>query len=263
MIFSTETAVRQSGDGTWTGEIHPSWDIAGNTNGGYLLAMTARAMSEHLGRPDPVSITGHFLAPTGPGGISIDVETVREGRTFSVARATLRSPERNLLTALGSFSDLSVIDGVDYIDAEPPNLPPPDECLAVEPTDTMPPPMMSKVDLRIPHRYVTFMEGKPTGEAVIEGWFRMRDEEPMGPMNLILALDSFPPTIFNLDLPLGWTPTVELTCHLRRRPATEWFRCRFSTRFITGGFLEEDGQVWDVDGRFLSQSRQLALVPRG
>jgi acyl-CoA thioesterase len=41
-----------------------------------------------------------------------------------------------------------------------------------------------------------------------------------------------------------------------------WLRCRFTTRFVTGGYLEEDGEVWDEAGRLVAQSRQLALLPR-
>ena len=62
---------------------------------------------------------------------------------------------------------------------------------------------------------------------------------------------------------IAWTPTVELTAHIRANPAPGWLRCRFSTRFVTAGFLEEDGEVWDSTGRLVGQSRQLALVPRG
>jgi acyl-CoA thioesterase len=79
---------------------------------------------------------------------------------------------------------------------------------------------------------------------------------------VLLVADAFPPAVFNANLPLAWTPTVEMTTHVRSAPQTEWLRCRFTTRFVTGGFFEEDGEVWDADGRLVALSRQLALVPR-
>ncbi len=72
-----------------------------------------------------------------------------------------------------------------------------------------------------------------------------------------------PPTAFNARLPIGWTPTVELTAHIRARPAPGWLRCAFTTNYVTNGFLEEDGVIWDQAGTLVAQSRQLALVPRG
>lgn len=68
--------------------------------------------------------------------------------------------------------------------------------------------------------------------------------------------------MFNADLPVAWTPTVELTAHIRGIPVPGWLRCAFTTRFVSGGYLEEDGEVWDLSGRLIAQSRQLALVPR-
>ena len=64
-------------------------------------------------------------------------------------------------------------------------------------------------------------------------------------------------------LPVAWVPTLEMTTHVRGVPEPGWLRCKFTTRFITGGVLEEDGEVWDASGRLVAQSRQLALMPRG
>ena len=96
----------------------------------------------------------------------------------------------------------------------------------------------------------------------MRGWFRLPGGEPVDSLALLCAVDAFPPTAFNARLPVAWTPTVELTAHVRASPAPGWLRCRFSTRFVTAGFLEEDGEVWDSAGRLVGQSRQLALVPR-
>ena len=92
---------------------------------------------------------------------------------------------------------------------------------------------------------------------------RFLDDEPIDAFGLILVADAFPPTIFNADLPVAWTPTLEMTTQVRGLPEPGWLRCKFSTRFITGGMLEEDGEVWDASGRLVALSRQLALVPRG
>ena len=42
--FGAATAVTPVGDGTYSAAVLPGWDIAGNANGGYLLAVAARAL---------------------------------------------------------------------------------------------------------------------------------------------------------------------------------------------------------------------------
>lgn len=81
-------------------------------------------------------------------------------------------------------------------------------------------------------------------------------------MVALMAADAFPPPVVNSDLPVAWTPTVELTAQLRARPAGGPLRCTFRTRFVQGSYLEEDGELWDGDGTLVALSRQLALVPR-
>ncbi len=113
-------------------------------------------------------------------------------------------------------------------------------------TETFPPPFMGKVELYLHPDDAGFAdratERRPPGCTDGSG---CRDGEPVDTVALLCALDAFPPTIFNADLPVAWTPTVELTAHVRARPAPGWLRCRFTTRFVTGGFLEEDGEIWD------------------
>jgi len=262
--FAAATAVKATGGGAFRGAIAPKWDIAGNANGGYLLAIGARALVAATGRPDPVTVTAHYLAPGRPGPVDITTTVVKQGRRFATGTAQLRAGDRPLLALLGTFGDLSEESDALLVDGAPPDLPPVEECVYFAPTDTFPPPFNGRVDMRLHPDDTSFAGPRRSGIARVRGWFRLPDDEAVDTIGLLLALDAFPPTIFNADLPvLGWTPTVELTTHVRARPAPGWLRCRFTTRFVTGGFLEEDGEIWDTRDRLVAQSRQLALVPRG
>ena len=260
--FATATAVQPAGAGQWSASIHPGWDIAGNANGGYLLAVATRALADAIGRPDPVTVTGHYLSPGQPGGVRITTQILKQGKRFATGTATMFSGSRPLLAVLGTLGDLSQAQGPELVEGAPPELPPPERCVRLYPTDTFPPPFMGRVDLRLHPDDAAFASGNRSGRPLMRGWFRLPDAERVDSLALLCAVDAFPPTAFNARLPVAWTPTVELTAHIRARPAPGWLRCRFSTRFVTAGFLEEDGEVWDSTGRLVGQSRQLALVPR-
>ena len=226
-------------------------------------------MAAAAGRPDPVTVTAHYLAPGKPGPVHVDTTVVKEGKRFTAVQATLRSTEgRPILALLGTFGDLSRGDGdgsPTRVDAAPPDLPPVEECHRIEPREgqPFPPPFATKVEARLHPADAGFATGDgPSGDPRVRGWFRFPDDEPIDTIGLLVVVDAFPPTTFNARLPVAWTPTVELTAHIRARPAPGWLRCAFSTRFVTGGFLEADGEVWDETGAFVAQSRQLALLPR-
>lgn len=260
--FRDATSVTCTDGRTWSSEIQPGWDIAGNANGGYLMAIGARALLAVTGRTDPTTVTAHFLAPGKPGPVAIAPTVIRSGRRFSTATGTLTGERGPVLALLGTFGSLPEHPDALYVDGGPPELPPPDECIGVQATDTFPPPFMGKVDLRINPTDAGFLGSSRSGIPRMTGWFRLLHGEEISAMALLCALDAFPPTVFNTDLPIAWTPTLELTAHIRARPCPGWLRGRFTTRFVTGGYLEADGELWDASGRLVAQSRQLALVPR-
>lgn len=259
MRFVDATAVVDQGDGHFTGSIAQGWDIVGNANGGYLMAIAARAASEAAGGLPPSTVTAHFLNPGKPGQVEISTRVAKQGRRFTTVNATMSKADRPLVALLGSFSSQTASDHpVERIEASPPEMPDPDECVPVVGSDTFPPPMMNKVELRLHPEDATF----DTDHPMFRGWFRLLEGEPIDAFGLLVAVDAFPPTVFNARLPIAWTPTLELTAHIRGRPEPGWLRCQFSTRFISRGYLEEDGEVWDASGRLVAQSRQLALLPR-
>jgi len=262
-MFARDTAVARTGEGHYAAHIRENWDIGGKANGGYLLAIAARAIASEIGRPDPVTITAHYLSPGSVGEANIQVQALKRGKRFAVASASLNAAGLPLLQVLGTFGDLSPVGDVfERIEAAPPQMPVPDDCIRQDPARGAPR-IFSSMDLRLHPEDAGFLRGEPSGLMQTRGWFRLHDDEPVDTLALLLAVDAFPPTAFNARLPVAWTPTVELTVHVRARPAPGWLRACFTTRFVSAGFLEEDGEVWDSDGRLVAQSRQLALLPRG
>ena len=63
--------------------------------------------------------------------------------------------------------------------------------------------------------------------------------------------------------PFGWSPTVELTWHMREVPARGLLRLAARSRHVSGGWFDEESEVWDSEDRLVAQSRQIARVGRG
>jgi acyl-coenzyme A thioesterase PaaI-like protein len=262
-LATAVTAAGESPDGArFSARVHDGWDIAGNANGGYLMAIAARAMQAALGRPT-LTLTAHFLAPGSPGPCEVVVAPVRSGRRLATATASLRQGERELLRLLGTFGSPDD-GGLVYADGAPPELVPYDEAVVSKPPfeEGLGPHFSSRVRTRIHPIDAGFRSGAPTGRAEIRGWFGFADDGPIDELGLVFACDAFAPPVFNTGLPAGWVPTVELTVHVRAVPVPGLLRCVFRSRFVHGGLLEEDAELWDADGVLCAQSRQLALLPR-
>ena len=105
MRFDEATAVNST-EPPMRSEIHPGWDIAGNANGGYLLAIAGRAMATVADRAHPVSLTAHYLSPGRAGPVTVEASVVKAGRRLSTVTATMHSADKPLMQLLGSFGDL-------------------------------------------------------------------------------------------------------------------------------------------------------------
>ncbi|HEY5664314.1 MAG TPA: thioesterase family protein [Ilumatobacter sp.] len=268
-IFDAATAVRRVDAHRFDAhrfeaEVQAGWDIGGNANGGYLLAIAGRAMAEAAGRP-PLTLTAHYLAPAPAGPCHVDVEVARSGRRLATVRASLWQGERQVLALLGTFGEQQTPpdDVAPYVDGAPPEMPPYDELVPPPlPPGSDPDSMFAKLGTRLRPADAGFRHGDKSGKAEIGGWFAFSDDQPVDAIGLLFVCDSFPPPVFNTDRPVGWVPTVELTVHVRGVPVSGPLRCVFRSRFIQGGLIDEDGEVWDSAGHLVAQSRQISLAPR-
>lgn len=265
--FDSATYLDPLGDGRYAGTVDDGWDILGNANGGYVLALAAAAMRTETERADPISVTAHYLRPIPAGPVEIDVEVAKRGRQLATAVATMRRGDTDLLRLIGAFGTVPEgTDPLDRLDGGPPRLPPYEDAPRRGSTPDGPSfdtGLMGRLAVRLHPDDAGFQRGEPSGAALMRGWFAFADGRPVDTLALLLVADAFPPALFNLaDRAPGWVPTVELTVHVRGVPAPGPLACSFRTRFVTGGLLEEDGELWDSTGRLVALSRQLALAPR-
>ncbi len=79
MSFEQDTAVRPDPGGGWVADLRSRWNVGNNPNGGYLLAIAVKAMIADAGRPDPVTVTAHYLSPPSEGPVS-DPDPDRQAR---------------------------------------------------------------------------------------------------------------------------------------------------------------------------------------
>ncbi|MER7763657.1 thioesterase family protein [Streptomyces sp. NPDC097619] len=270
--FDRDTAVRPRGaaePGVFDAELSAGWTIISAVNGGYLLALVGRALSEALPHRDPVTVSAHYLSASVPGPAVIRTELVKAGRTLSTGQASLYQFDENgaeveRIRVLARYGDLAAQSAEVRTTAALPDIPAYEHCLSA---DSGPAPIpgssaiVDRLRLRLDPTTAGWAVGALSGRGEMRAWFALADGRDADPLSLLLAVDALPPTAFEMGL-MGWTPTIELTTHVRALPAPGPLRVSITTRNLAGGFLEEDAEIWDSEDRLVAQSRQLAGTPR-
>lgn len=257
---------------TYDVQLGVGWQIGGGVNGGLLLAVLGKAMRSTLATGthlDPFTVSGYYLSAAAPGPATVRSQVVRAGRSLSSLATSLVQDEQGReverIRALATYGDLATLPDAVRTTAKPPDLPPVEECVAssdAAPSEALAQTQfLDRVDLRLDPACAGWAVGKPSGRGLLQGWLRLADGREPDTLSLLLAADAFPPVSFDLGM-FGWTPTLELTVHVRARPAPGWLRVKVSTVNVAGGMLEEDAEVWDSADRLVVQSRQLARLPR-
>jgi acyl-CoA thioesterase len=257
--FDLDTRVERLAAGRYRARLTDRWNaLGGRPNGGYVLSASVRALADAMAATDPLAVSAFFLRPAAPGPASISTEVVRTGRRISTGEVRLVQAEREVLRALVSFADLSAPGGRSVLLAAPPELPPVEDAIDLLGGRSIP-------DVTIVDRYdyraaaaPGWVHGKPSGDASMMFWLRFRDERPVDTLALVAMVDAAWPAV--LELGEAGSSTVELTVHIRARPQPGWLACRVRTRYVIGGYHEEDFEIWDRDGHLVAQSRQLALL---
>jgi acyl-CoA thioesterase len=261
--FEFDADTRLSGDGPdFEASLPEDWGGMPGVNGGFMLALCTRALARALPFPDPLVVSGFFLRPGSPGAALVSTEVIRSGKTTAFGEAALWRDGKQVLRTTAAFTDLEQAaarpgsPGLAFSAGAAPDLPPPEECFGFEPGAVRGVSIASHFDYRIPSA-PGWLTGQPSGDPRYEFWMRFRDGRPADLLALPLIVDAAPPAALELGIA---STTVELTVHLRARPASGWLACRAWTSYAGGGYHEEDVEVWDSAGTLVAQARQLALI---
>jgi acyl-coenzyme A thioesterase PaaI-like protein len=275
-IFDEATAVRRVAEGRYEVQPDPRFALVapGGTappavNGGVLVATVLRAVLDTSPLPYPVATSAHFLRVPLLKPAEVEVTWLRQGRTAATARAAVIQDGQIALDTTVTTGNLPAgpaANGELSWTGEPPQLPPIEECVNLGPwPGTVGPDgtagYAAQVDMRLDPATTGWRHGQPAGVPEMRGYFGLQDERDPDAYLLALAVDGLPPVVFGLGAS-GWSPTVELTWYMRAVPVPGPLRVATRCRHVSGGWFDEEAEVWDAAGQLVAQSRQLARVGR-
>ncbi|NYJ74441.1 thioesterase family protein [Allobranchiibius huperziae] len=256
-------------DGAYVGALTDEWGIGEAVNGGLLMALAARATGDASqragGHTDTLSFSGIFLSPSSPGQIHARPTVLRTGRSMSSAEVVVTQPVDGVdverFRALLTLGDLDRYTDTPRKSVIPSPTAPLSECMSAgdAPPSLSQSGLLKRLDLRLDPATVGWAVGAPSGHGELRGWLRLQDDREPDALSLLLALDAFPPVVFDLGSQ-GWAPTIEFTGYVRARPAPGWLQVRTHTDHVAGGLFNEDCTVWDSTGALVAQSRQLGAA---
>jgi len=260
--FARASAVRTE-DGALFADLDGGWNVGpGVLNGGYLLAVAARAAVIGSPHPHPVALSASYLRATGPGEVELFVTPGTAGRTLAHSQVLLADPDTPNLSVQVTTATLGDTAADHAVPV--PSIPPVDDCLPTRTASEGPGSevgIREFVDVRLDPSTAGWARGAPSGDPVMRGWVRLADGAPADPFALALFADVLPPSVWSIGM-FGWTPTVQLQVLVRALPAPGWCLVEARTNEVAGGWIDEDYRVWDSTGRLVAQSRQLARTPR-
>lgn len=259
-LFDRDILMEQGEGGDDQGIVTSNWSIQGNPNGGYLTAFLASAMQKKSDKKWPVIVTANFLTKCKAGKRSrVTVEAISAGKQLNRYQASLTQDGRETTRCWATFMDEGNCDQkVNRYEKEAPEMPPREACipLPARPQYTL----MNQMEVLLAPSCAGWLKGEADLSPISEqkGWIKFKDDRPCDALSLLLTADAFPPPILASQGAVAWVPTIEYSVSVRARTDTPWIKALFRSHYLTCDIVEEDGELWDENGKLLAISRQIA-----
>ena len=248
--------------GALVADLDPGWNVGpGILNGGYLVAVAARAALAESPHAHPAAVAVSFLQATAPGPATLAVTPGPAGATLAHSSVVVTGAAGPSVVAQVASATLTAAEPEHSI-APPPSATPVEECLSPVDDGTLARVGLSRqVQTRLDPATSGWASGRPSGEPLIRAWVRFADGRDPDPLALTFFADVLPPTCWAIGR-FGWAPTVQLQVLVRAVPAPGWCLVEARADEVAGGWFDSDCRIWDSTGRLVAQSRQLARTPR-
>lgn len=262
-ILRVAGSVDELAPGRYRARLSETYTVMGHPHGGYLQTIVASAAlagasAQGASHVHASAVTTNYVGASEPGLVELGVDVRRVGRGASFAHVNLFQHDRLVVESLVVLSTLSESATPRYQDAQWPDLPPREECVASSGSNELS--IASVLEQRLDPASATWRDGVVSDRGETRAWLRLNDgEASWDAWSLHFAADAMPPATFPLGS-TGWVPTLQLSSYVRRVPVGEWLRARQWCVVIAGDLVDERLELFDERGQLVASSSQLAMV---
>lgn len=258
--FKEDISVKELSSNLYEAFISDRWSIGNTANGGYSMAIIAKACSLSLNHKDPLSISTNYLQRVEFGVAEIEVVPLISSKSISTANIIFRQKGEIKIFSTATFTDFSKNSGKSMQLRKEPKFDDYQKCIQIPYKEGHSP----KLDKNLEKKYcldsIWWDNASEENNATLRLYMGWLDGSEVDLFGLILFLDATTPPIYNKMGVVGWVPTLSLTSHIRRMPSEGPLKVIAKTEFITNNFMEEDREIWDSKGFLVGQSKQLAKL---
>ena len=231
----------------------PKYFVGNTPHGGYLLALMNKAMTKVLPHPSAINANVYYLDRTEPEPAELHVEVFRTSRGSSMGQVKLIQNKKITCLYSSLCSDFQYMKGHSGLETSLP------EIMHSVPQDDFKvmnyenfklgstPSFIQQLNMSVhpDHAWWDREISSDAAEARCSAYLELKGGIADTFVLSYLA-DILPPVVQNKYGPLGWIPTLALTCNIRQLPQTNLLFIDGLAKDINNGYFEQDCYIWDM-----------------
>ena len=256
-------------NGSYSTNIAEAWQIR-QPLGGYLSAISLRAVEKESTLPAPISYHCQFLNPATTGPAQVRVELIQRKRTMETFRVSLLQRQLPLLSALVRTA-LSR-NGPSYQTAKPPTVPPPVALHTISDIfGEKTPSIYKSIETKFPDNGRAWLDWRIEDGPLVSSWHRFRDRcfgnAYLDAARLLILADLTPyraaMSAAQIQPHEAMPASVDLTVWFPHIDSTDaWLLSTAETRSSQDDYYSSDIRIWDSASRLACSGTSIVVVRR-